>query len=374
MNKVLAALACGLLALPAVAAGPGTLTVDDRAGAFTADGIAKAKGLMEAAEFGSPAHLVVVTGSTKDIPPAYKAGFDKAREAKDVKAGQRVLGDWAADEALKQPHKGVFVLIWTDGSGVMVHPKSDRSTDHRGFVEADDKKLADLLVKEFKSNEKDKGLYEATAFVVDRLKHTSAPTSPAATGGGRHAVPAKANNGGYNVGSLICFGLLAVLAIWLVFGLIRAFTAPRGGYGPGGGYGGPGGGYGGGGYGGGGGGGGFMSGMMGGLFGAVAGNYLYNSFAGGGSHLGASGTDGGSYGGAGGLPDATAGDGDYAGGSEAGAGDFGDAGGGYGDAGGGGDFGGDDAGGGYGDAGGGDYGGGGGDFGGGDSGGGGGDW
>ena len=44
MRNLLAVLASGLLALPALAAG-GTLTVDDRAKAFTPEGVAKAKGL-----------------------------------------------------------------------------------------------------------------------------------------------------------------------------------------------------------------------------------------------------------------------------------------------------------------------------------------
>lgn len=356
MKKVLAMLACGLLAVPAMAAGPGTLTVDDKAKAFTPDGVAKAKSLMESAEFQSPAHLVVVTSGDKDVPAAFKADLAAAKDKKDAKAGRKVVADWAADEALRQPHKGVFALVYAEGEAVLVTVKSDGTTDRRGFGEADDAKLRDLLVKEFKAGRKDQGLYEATAFVVDRLKNTTVPekSAPAAGGG---VAKAKAANGGFSVGSLICFGLLAALGIWLVFGLIRAFTQPRGGgYGPGGG--GPGGGYGPGGYGGGGGGG-FMSGMMGGLFGAVAGNYLYNSFAGG-SSLGATGTDGGYGGEGGGLADAAAGDGDYAGGTEASGGDFG------GDAGG------------FDDAGGGDFGGGGGDFGGGDAGGGdfggGGDW
>ncbi len=364
MNKLWAMLACGLLAVPAVAANPGTLTVEDRAKAFTADGLAKAKGLMESAEFLAPTHLTVVTGGDADVPAAYKADFDAARKNKDNKAGLRVLGNWAADEALKHADKGVFVLVWTEGNGVLTYVKADKTTDSaRHFDAAADRELADLLAKEFKAGRKDQGLYEATAFVVDKLKNTTVPARTAQAAGGR-AAPAK--QGGFSVGSLICFGLVAALGIWLVFGLIRAFTQPRGGYGPGGG-----GGYGGGGYGGGGGGGGFMSGMMGGLFGAVAGNYLYNSFTGGGSSLGASGMDGGGATGAGGYPDATGGDGDYAGGSEGGAGGFDDAGG---DAGGAGGF--DDAGGGDFGGGGGDFGGGGGDFGGGggDSGGGGGDW
>ena len=69
------------------------------------------------------------------------------------------------------------------------------------------------------------------------------------------------------VGGWICLGLCVLLGVWLVIGIIRAFT---GGGGGGGGYGG-----------GGGGGGGFGSSLMGGLFGAMAGMWLYNSMFGG---------------------------------------------------------------------------------------------
>ena len=367
MRRLWAILACGLLALPAtpaaLGAGPGTLAVDDKAAAFTPDGVAKAKGLMESASFQAPAHLTVMTGGDKDVPASLKVAFDAAKQTKDSAAGRKVVGDWAADAALQHPDKGVFVLVYTEGKSAFVYVKSDRTTDLRGFGREDDRKLEQQLAAAFKAGDKDQGLYEATAYVVDRLKNSTVPAKTATPAAGE---PARNQRGGSNVslGGLICFGLLAAGVVWLIFGVIRALTQPRGGYGPGG-YGG--GGYGGGGYGGGGGG--FMSGMMGGLFGAVAGNYLYNNFMGGGSSLGASGMDSGGYGGAGGYPDASGGDGDYAGGSEGGgAGGFDDA-----DAGAGG-F--DDGGGagGFDDAGGGDWGGGG-DSGGGDGGGGGGgDW
>src|SRR5207245_2649483 len=99
--------------------------------------------------------------------------------------------------------------------------------------------------------------------------------SKASTGAPRRAnVPppvrrAPAGDGGVGSGimGLICFGIVAALGIWLVIGLIRAFTGSMGGggYGSGGGYGPV--------YGGGGG---FMSGLMGGLFGAAAGSFLYD--------------------------------------------------------------------------------------------------
>jgi uncharacterized protein len=359
MNTLFAVLATGLLA-----AGPGSLTVDDRAKAFTADGVRRAAGLLEAARLPADAHLFVLTAADAAVPAAFKDRFDAAKGKQDAEGGLAVLGEWLGEESLKVGKKGLAVLVYAEGKAVLVRVKADPTSEAAGrLTAADTRTLVGQLVADFKAGNRDLALYQAVGFVVDKLKTAppAAAESNPAPAAADNKPAAKAADGGYNVGGIICVALVAMLGLWLVFGLVRAFTRPHTpppGYGQGA-YGQPGG-YGPGGYGGGGGG--FMSGLMGGLFGAVAGNYLYNSFLGG-SSLGA--TDlGGATGAEGGLADAGAGDGnyggDYGGGTDAGGGDFG---GGYGDAGGG------DFGGGYGDAGGGDFGGGDGDFGGG-----GGDW
>src|SRR5262249_5535514 len=114
----------------------------------------------------------------------------------------------------------------------------------------------------------DEGLLDAVAYVektLDKNIGKQGERKSLSPGGG--STTTKSKEGGMGIGGWICIGLVAVLAIWLVVGLIRAFTSPRPGpgYGPGGpGYApGPGGAA----YGapaGGGGGGGFFSSLLGG--------------------------------------------------------------------------------------------------------------
>ena len=268
---------------------------------------------------------------------------------------------------------GINVLICKQPPHVeVVAGKKTRASGM--FTTEDCKVLANKIAAKLRAKEPDQALLQAVTFVHDTLRSHAAVTPRAQVGGapapkagpfGAQHAPGE-DDWRSHIFGWVCLGLVALLVIWVIFGMIRAFTAPRGGYmgGPGGG--GPGyagGGFGGGGFGGGGGG--FMSGMLGGMFGAVAGNWLYNNLGGG--HPTSGGWGGSSaQAGESGQPDAgTDVGGDYQGGGA----DFGDQGGdqGGGDAGGGADWGG----GGGGDAGGGgDWGGGGGDTGGG----GGGDW
>jgi hypothetical protein len=316
-----------------------SISIDDKAGAFTADGIKKAEDAFHAVTFKSPTHLNIVTYKT--VPENKRSEYDTAKANKDTKA--RFFKNWTTELAEKRGSRGVFVLVSMEGAHV--HAIDDRQTDsRRGFDDADlkrvEEKIGDGFVKgnKMKDNEaeakkaRDEGLVNAVNYVIAELKNTSAPETP------DQKVAAKKAGGGLSILQWVLIIGGGLLVMWIVIGLIRALTG--GGGGGGGGYGG-----------GGGGGGGFFSSLMGGMFGAMAGMYLYNSMFGGGmSDASAAGSDG--YGGDGGNYDNGAGD--YGGGGDGGGTDF-DAGGG--DAGAGGDWGGD--------AGGGDFGGGGGDFGGG---------
>jgi uncharacterized membrane protein YgcG len=329
------------------AAGPAraiTPQVKDDASFFSPAAVKKADEVIREIKQRFNKDLVVETFKTV---PANKV--DQVKEM-DQQARNRFFADWVAARARELDIDGVYVLICKQPSHIQVGVGPE--TRKRDFTLANRDELARSLLSKFKAKEFDDGLLQGVQYVRDtiaanrkvegRRQQAHAPPPAGGHEGGR--------GGGFNWAGLICPGLVILAVIWLVFGLIRAFSGmgARGGYG-GGGYG-PGGGYGGG------GGGGFMSGLMGGLFGAMAGNWLYNSFLGGHSQGGgwgdssAYGADQGAgptYGSDEGRDFSSTG-GDF--------GDGGDAGGGGGDfGGGGGDFGG----------GGGDWGGGGGDFGGG---------
>jgi uncharacterized protein len=352
MNKVLSILATAVLAggwlTPAATASgssAGQMSVEDKAQAFTPDGVKKAQEAFERTSFQSPTHFTVVTVGEKDVPAGKKADFEAAK--KDQKLAGPFFRDWARELARAEREQGVFTLVYFQGDKYFVDVVSDRQSDvYRHFTDEDARKVRDALIGGFRKAKesgdkaaRDAALLAATDVVIDQLKNTSAPEAGTASRTNSSDSGAK-KGGGTNIMGYVCIGLAVLLGVWLVIGLIRAFT-------------GGGGGYGGGGYGGGGGfgGGGFFPSLMGGLFGAAAGMYLYDSFMGGHNSASASDAAAGDTGDAGGAEDTGAGD--FDGGAEAGGGDFGDTGG---DAGG--DYGGGDFGGGGGDYGGGDFGGG----------------
>lgn len=348
MKKLLtvtaAMLAVALLAGPALAGkvetavGGSAMVVDDRAGAFTADGVKKAEDAFHAVTFKVPTHYTVVTHNKETLPTDIRKDLDGA--GADKEKASAVLLDFARSLYKAKRESGLLTLVYLDGDRFMVKTVTDRETDkYRSFTDADcaaaSTKIGDT-VRESKGKLngkeiRDGGLMKATEFVVAQLKDTTVPDLAKKPGDAK-----KAAGGGLSILQWVLIIGGGLLVMWLVIGLIRALTGGGGG--------------GGGNGGGGGGGGGFMSGMMGGLFGAMAGMYLYNSMFGGGMSNASAGGD--SYGGNDGGNYDT-GNGDVDGGAAGGDGDWG---GGGGDAGAGGDWGGGgDAGGG----GGGDFGGGG---------------
>jgi hypothetical protein len=332
MNKVLTVLAAVVLAVSwlapaaradAAATYPGELRVEDNAGAFTPDGIKQAEDSFHGTTFKSPTHLTVVT--VREVPEHRKQDFDAV--AKNPERRGQFFEAWAREMAQERREKGIFVLMFVDERRYIVRAVTDKASDvYRSFTDEAARTLVDRLSAgceralgkpaEQARAERDAALLDATNYVAARLKETAAPqagetTWAAADDHGRRG-------GGTDIMGWICIGLAVLLGVWLVIGLIRAFSGAGGGAG--------------------GGGGGFFPSLLGGLFGVMAGMWLYNSFFGGESSAMASDATSG---------DAGAGDtgeGNFDDGASAGSegGDWGDAGGGdWGDFGGG-DFGGGD--------------------------------
>lgn len=244
-------------------------------------------------------------------------------EAKDMTRAKEdknaYFSSWGRERYKSQGVSGVHVLITKDPRRVQV------TVGDKTRAQAINDTRRDTIAEKFTSNLKespDRALESAVTYIDDvfstTLKKTGRAAAPVVTG----APAASATGDDTNWIAWVIIGVVALLAVWLVIGLIRAFTSNTGGSGS------PQPGYGGG---------GFFTSLMGGLFGAAAGMYLYNSFFGGGT----SNAWGGGGDNTGGLSDndATSGGGDYGGGDDGGGGDWG--GGGGGDwGGGGGDWGG----------------------------------
>jgi uncharacterized protein len=302
--------------------------------------------------------------------------FAEAADKEKVKENRaKYFAAWAKQRYEALDVQGIYVLMCKSPRRVEFY-MGDR-TKRKAFTPEDRKKAVAVLTTHLnkKPPDFDGGLL-ALVNDVDRTLERNIGRAPpstsskSSTAGKTAATPAKKSEGGLmsSIWGWICIGLVALLVLWLVIGLIRAFTGrgsrPTGGYPdrPGyapqaGGYG-PGGGYGGG--GGGGGGGGFFSSLLGGMVGAGAGMYLYDTFFR--SHPPSVPMGGGSSAYAGGTPASTSTPSDRSEGGDAGGADWGDdQGSAAGDTGGDDSGGGDWGGGGGDDTGGGDWGGGGGD-------------
>lgn len=290
----------GLIAAPAfasksgAASEPGNLIVlgNGESKLFTQEGIDRAKNAMSAARFEGGMMLTFDTWA--ELPEAKKGQYKKETEA-------QFFLEWAKERASADHARGIYVLICRSPGYVEII--ATKATRERGFTNENEQQLRKILLAPFHEAKdkppeeqlkiRDAALKNAVEYVIGDLQGTHLTKTEA----GRQA--------GMGVGGWVCLGLCVLLGVWLVIGLIRAFSG--GGYGAGGG--------------------GFMSSLFGGLFGAMAGMWLYNSMFGHGGWFGGS--------------DAYAGDGGFAGDNGDFTGDTG-AGGSFDDGGfGGGDFGGD---------------------------------
>lgn len=262
----LATVAFGLLA-PAAHAEPGQLRVRDDAGVFSPEGVRKAERAFADTSFPRSTQMTVVTAP--DVPESRRADLppqgDPGRPA--------FFRDWAKELAKQESDRGLFVLI-VMGSGHFVEVLADETTDlHRGFSESKCKRTQGILARAFGEAKgkpdqearaaRDAGLLMAVEYVAAELKETPA-TGHSAPNRGLGGVGA----GGLSLGSMVCLGLVGLMAVWLVIGLFRAMSGGgAGAAGPGGMAGG----------------GGFFTSLLGGMFGAAAGMWMYDQFFGGGA-------------------------------------------------------------------------------------------
>ena len=322
--RCLLLLAVPLAASPAVyasaaPASPAQLIVEDNGGYFSQKAIDEAKAIVAKS---------VGTGDRQVHVQTY-AALSPQEAAELKKTADKDKSDfWRtwSNGKIKGDH-GVVILMVREQRHVEI--RVDGQIRESGFSGSNEKGVYDAMAAELRkmgkidSPDEQRPFNDAALLAgADYLK-SNLPTAIAQKPGAKHGTEHKAANAGEGSGIMkwVCIGIAVLAGIWLVTGLMRAFSGGGGG-GPGGM--------------GGGGGGGFGSSLLGGLFGAMAGMWLYNNLLGGNTSSAWGDTGGGDTG-------------DTGGGDVGGAGDF------SGDQGSGGDYGG----------GGGDTGGGGGDFGGG---------
>ena len=176
---VAALLVGGLIALPTEAAPPkkvsakqaGVLHVYDGGSLFTTSAIDKAKAAMGKT---MSEHTVTLTIDTHPTIPMDRKAPAKGEETK-------FFEQWAKDQAAGEKAKGVYVLVCrSPGYAVVI---SDKATRDRGFTNANEQKLRDMLINSFKEAAKetddkkrfeirDKALSAAADYVTTVLKST----------------------------------------------------------------------------------------------------------------------------------------------------------------------------------------------------------
>jgi len=246
-TALLAMLAAGVLTHASGVAA--AATVDDGAKLFSKDAVEKAEKKIAQIKRDYRRDVVVET-------------FAEAKDMKRAKENKNAFfEDWGEERSNRLGINGVHVLICKNPGRVEV---TVRNQDRKLF----DRERKQAIVKKFTSRlekEPDEALLAGVSYIGDvyNLSPRRAESPAPVTGG------AASSTGGEGMGwvTWVVIILVALLVMWLVVGLIRAFSGN----------------YGGGGQPGYGGGGGFFSSMLGGLFGAAAGMYLYHSMFGGGT-------------------------------------------------------------------------------------------
>lgn len=257
---VLAVVAGGLLSgRPAfgTAAAAVAPTIKDEAKLFSED--ARDKANQKLRQIYRDYHKDLLIETFPEVPKDLQK--DLADKGKD-----KFFADWALHKAREADVNGVYVLICKHPGHVQVEVGNE--TRKKAFTLDNRSKLIKTLVENFRDKKYDQGLTEGVDYVASTLRENLGPPgehhrrtdAQADFGGGGRQARGEPVGDGHQGGSFwsrpmgwVCIGFLVLVGLWLVIGLMRAFTGAGGGSGPGGGYGG--------------GGGGFMSSLFGGLFG-----------------------------------------------------------------------------------------------------------
>jgi uncharacterized membrane protein YgcG len=316
----------------------------DQARMFSAEAIKKAN--EQIAELYRATKVELVIETFPEVPADHKAKLAALGEKKFFQS-------WAEERAKERRVEGVYILLCRNPGKLQYHV--DARMASKGFTPAKGEAMAQTMLAKLREKKFDAALLAATSAVSDAVAKPAAAAQPDAAPKPKPApapaAPARDQQAAEEGSgwTWILYGGLALIVLWIIFGMMRGSSRPQAqaGYPPPGygppvqgqpGYGQPG--YGPAGYpqpqGGG-----FMRSMLGGMLGAAGGMWAYNHLFGGQqAHGGPTGgpppappagdafTGGGDFGGGG----------DFSGGADFGGGDFGGGDFGGGDFGGGGDF------------------------------------
>src|SRR5205809_5373766 len=172
----------------------------------------------------------------KEIPADRKGEYSKEQK-------NEFFQKWARDRAKAAGVNGVYMLICMEPEHLQIEVGDQ--TQKKAFTIADRNELGKRMLPKLKDKEYDRALLDAVNFVESKMSaHLGRASAQRGDDNGRAVPPnapvgaghANAGGTGLGIGGWICLGVVGLAAVWLVFGLIRAFTGMGAGYG-GGGYG-----------------------------------------------------------------------------------------------------------------------------------------
>ena len=157
----------------------------------------------------------------------------------DPKNREAFFDQWARHEAQQGKVNGIIILISKDQKhkdSTWIQEDVGEYTEENAFRPADRKALHNIFENNWAKN-RNEALVEALQFIDQRMgyehqKVSSAKAGVAAGGTGpvhTAPLPGHHDNGGSNILGWVCVGLFALVVVWVIFGVIRAFTRSAGG-------------------------------------------------------------------------------------------------------------------------------------------------
>ena len=162
--------------------------------------------------------------------------FAKAPESiskidlKNSKEKEEFFRKWALDRARNADIRGVYVLICKDPPYVKTI-EGDNERASGAFTAENGRELGKILVDKLRAKKNDEALLEAVAYVHKAFQDHAAKTERPSPGSHSPVASSGAAGGGArstNWMGYICLAVVAILVIWMVVGLIRAFSGAAG--------------------------------------------------------------------------------------------------------------------------------------------------
>lgn len=205
--------------------------IKDDAKFFSRDGLNKSKELINKIKTETGKDVVVETYD--GIPKNLRESFQKNRD--------KFYINWVEERARELNLDGVLVLIAREKAEDVAVGKSPSSRvevtagkkfQQAGFTNAYQKEITDFFIDRFKKSKFDEGLYEGLSVVDDKVKKTlgiGAKIKDVAKKSGEvlKETGQDAIEGKLTMSTIILYAVLAMIGLWLVFGILRAFGGQR---------------------------------------------------------------------------------------------------------------------------------------------------